>query len=127
MTRTGRTLHEYLSGGAAGMVALSHFVAHIPSDAALWRAMSGHEDYAGWEDRLTTNRVLTDIWNALAALNANLVRANSKKKGSTRDPEPYPTPWARKRKKKFGRDPVKVSEFGSWWSRKSKKSKSREG
>ena len=121
MTMTGRTLREYLGEGAAGMVALSHFVAHVPPGSSLWRDLRGHHDYAGWDSPLYTNRILTDVYNALAGINHNYVKAHTKKGKSVGEPEPYPAPWAKSKKKRLGKDPIKAGKFRDWWNSKKKK------
>ena len=119
MCRTGRTLHEYMGMGAAGMVALAHFVRHIDTDSATWRAVNGRTGWAGWNDRYATNRILTDVYDAIVAMHYNYVRAHSKKKGG-KPPKPYPAPWARKDKESrhLGKDPVKARDFWGWWNKK---------
>lgn len=122
MTRTGRSLDEWLDAGAAGMVALAHFCRHLDTASATWRSVTGRTGWAGWDDGLTANRILTDIYNAIAALNHNFVRSRSKKRGG-KPPKPYPAPWARQddNVKHFGKDPIKASRFWDWWKSKDKK------
>lgn len=117
MTFTGRTLDEYMQQGAAGIVALCDFIKHLSTDSALFRTTRDgmHE----WSETVKTNMLLADIYDNLTAMRYQFVSSKSKKK--PRRPDPYPRPWAKPRKKKIGKDPVKVSKFWKWWDSKKKK------
>ena len=45
MTRTGRTLEEYMDMGAAGKVALISFIENLPIDSALDHAINPKDEY----------------------------------------------------------------------------------
>jgi len=125
MTRTGRTLAEYLGMGADGMSALAHFCRHLDADSATWREVAGHADYAAWSDRLMAVRLLADLYDLVNVFRWQYVGSRSKKK--PKKPKPYPTPWSRPETKHFGKDPVKVSKFWDWWERKGGKNRKRGG
>lgn len=117
MTKTGRSLGEYLDMGAAGMVALVHFVRHVDPDSALANE-AGNTNVGAWPSRMQTNTMLADIFDAIQAFEHNYVR--SKSKGKPKRPKPYPRPWAKGKSKKFGKEPVPISKFADWWNSKRK-------
>ena len=55
MTRTGRSLDEWIDGGAAGIVALSRFIRCLPLDSKTACALSGYEHMDEWHQRMKTN------------------------------------------------------------------------
>lgn len=102
--------------GAAGIVALLHFVHYLDDSSALvaetgeqWRGLGG------WSGRMQTNAILADIYDALAAFNTSYIAANSKHK--PKKPEQYPRPWTKKKTKRIGRDAIPITEFNNWWKR----------
>ena len=114
-TRTGHTLGDYIDKGAAGMVALVHFVKHLTPDSALVQETGGL-DAAEWASTFKTNAMLADVYDAIAWLNYSFIAANSKHK--PKKPKPYPRPWLKGETQKFGKEPVKISEFWNWWKSK---------
>lgn len=119
MTRTGRTLREYLDMGAAGMVALCHFVRHLPADSVTISTVSGYEYLPQWASTLKTNAMLADIYDGISALRYTITASRSKKK--PKKPKPYPRPWVEdKGTRKIGKDPIPVKDFWSWWDIKVK-------
>ena len=117
MTRTGRSLHEWRSMGPEGLAAMAHFIKCAEAGGALWRAMGGHEDYSMWDSQLMANKLLSEIYDLINSFKYSFASANSKKK--PKKPKPYPAPWAQtKGSERFGKDPVKISEFENWWKSK---------
>ena len=104
MTRTGRTLAEYVEMGAAGIVALVSFVRHLPPDSATWRESHPGDDSWPWMTVYKTNSILADLYDAFVAANA--------KKG--RKPKPYPRPNERKRA--IGSGAIRIRDFEKWWN-----------
>ena len=104
MTRTGRTLNEYMTMGAAGKVALLSFIRYLPPDSALWREMNPKDDMWLWTTPTKTNVILADLFDAF-------VMANSKK---GRRPKEYPRP---KEKKTIGKGAIPIKDFWDWWSK----------
>lgn len=102
MTRTGRTLTEYLNMGAAGKVALISFIGHLPPDSALYRELHPGDETVEWYRTLQTNKILADIYDVFVAAHS--------KKGHR--PKPYPRP---QRKQKFGRGAIPIEDFMKWW------------
>ena len=107
MTRTGRTLSEYLEMGASGRIALISFINYLPPDAALRRAMNPDNETAEWNTTMKTNAILADIFDAFVAANT--------KKGTK--PKAYPRP---KQKQTIGKGAIPVSQFWDWWHDKEK-------
>ena len=103
MTRTGRTLSEYMEMGAAGMVALLSFVNYLPADSALRSATDPQEEIGEWNTTRKTNMILADLFDVF-------VSANTKK---GRKAKQYPRP---KQKKKIGSGAIPIRDFWSWWN-----------
>ena len=104
MTRTGRTLSEYMDMGAAGRVALLSFINYLPLDSALNNEMNPEDDRGPWFTTVKTNAILADIFDLYVAAHT--------KKGQK--PSTYPRP---KQSQKVGKDPIPVSEFWDWWNK----------
>lgn len=103
MTRTGRTLGEIMSMGAAGTVALVSFLKYLPPDSALFREMNPDDEFWPWYTQVQTNKILADLFDVVVAANT--------KKG--RRPKEYPRP---KKKKSIGKGAIKIKDFWSWWN-----------
>ena len=103
MTRTGRTLSEYIDMGAAGMVALLSFINYLPMDSRLRQAMDPQDDVGEWSTTKKTNIILADLFDVFVA--ANTRRGHKAKQ--------YPRP---KQKRKIGSGAVPISEFWDWWN-----------
>ena len=72
MTRTGRTLSEYMEMGAAGKVALLSFIGNLSPDSALAQEMDPKDEFGAWYTTMKTNAILADIFDVF-------VRANTRK------------------------------------------------
>lgn len=103
MTRTGRTLSEYIDMGAAGMVALLSFINYLPMDSQLRQAMDPQDEVGEWSTVKKTNIILADIFDVF-------VSANTKKGHKAKQ---YPRP---KQKRKIGSGAIPISEFWDWWN-----------
>ena len=73
MTRTGRTLSEYMDMGAAGKVALLSFINYLPPDSRLREAMDPHDEMAEWFTTKKTNIILADLFDVFVASNTKKV------------------------------------------------------
>jgi hypothetical protein len=104
MTRTGRTLEEYMDMGAAGKVALISFIENLPIDSALGKAIRPKDEFAAWQQTAKTNTILADIYDILTIVHT--------KKG--RNPKLYPRP--QDRKNIIGSDAIPIGEFWDWWN-----------
>lgn len=103
MTRTGRTLSEYVDMGAAGMVALLSFINYLPEDSRLRSAMDPQDEVGEWSTIKKTNTILADLFDVF-------VSANTRKGHKA---ERYPRPTG---KRKIGSGAIPISEFWSWWN-----------
>ena len=103
MTRTGRTLSEYIDMGAAGMVALLSFINYLPMDSQLRQTMDPQDEVGEWSTTKKTNMILADLFDVF-------VSANTKKGHKAKQ---YPRP---KQKRKIGSGAVPISEFWDWWN-----------
>ena len=103
MTRTGRTLAEYVNMGAAGLVALLSFINYLQPDAAVRVAIDPKNEFSEWHTQYKTNLILADLFDAFVA--------SKTKKG--RKAKEYPRP---KKKKTIGKGAIPISEFWDWWN-----------
>ena len=103
MTRTGRTLNEYMEMGAAGKVALISFIKFLPPDSALNRDINPKDEFGPWYTTMQTNRILADLFDVF-------VMANTKK---GRQPKEYPRP---KKKQSIGKGALPIKDFWTWWN-----------
>lgn len=103
MTRTGRTLSEYMEMGAAGKVALLSFINYLPPDSELRKAMDPQNEFGEWHTTMKTNVILADLFDVF-------VKANTKK---GRKAKTYPRP---KQRRKIGSGAIPMSEFWDWWN-----------
>lgn len=105
MTMTGRTLSEYTSMGAAGMVALVSFMRYMPPESMTYREMHPRDELGKWGTRSRTNAILADIYDAYAKVHSK----------NGRKPRPYPRPNAKAHN--IGNGAIPVSEFMDWWQK----------
>ena len=103
MTRTGRTLSEYMEMGAAGKVALLSFINYLPPDSELRKAMDPQDEFGEWHTTMKKNVILADLFDVF-------VKANTKK---GRKAKTYPRP---KKRRKIGSGAIPMSEFWDWWN-----------
>ena len=103
MTRTGRTLTEYMDMGAAGMVALLSFINYLPIDSALRKEMDPQDEVGEWSTTMKTNTILADLFDVFVSANTR----------QGRKAKPYPRP---KRKRRIGKGAIPISEFWDWWN-----------
>ena len=104
MTRTGRTLKEYMDMGAGGITALLSFVENLPPDSALNRSMHPKDEFGVWYTTMKTNAILADLYDIFVA-------ANSKKGHKAKE---YPRP---KKHQSIGRGAIPIKDFWTWWKR----------
>lgn len=104
MTRTGRTLTEYMDMGATGKVALLSFIEHLPPDSALGRELNPDNEAIDWFSTMKTNAILADLFDVFVAANT--------RKGHK--PKEYPRP---KKKQTIGKGAIPISVFWDWWNK----------
>lgn len=92
LTRTNYTLDDL--GGRLSWSALYSFIHNLGTDSALARELGRS---TGWEDTLTTNRILADIYDLLQVIRAEIVTIKGAKPKKIK---PYPRPGKGKDKKR---------------------------
>lgn len=101
-------------GGELSWFALNSFIKNLKGDSSLARDL---EKSTGWEDTLTTNRILADIYDLLQVINANLVGMGGRKVKV----RPYPRPGMEDRdRKRIGKGAMPYSELIKWFENKRK-------
>jgi hypothetical protein len=88
--------------GAAGYVALIHFMRHLDGNSAMRYSVNPKDEFGPWYITGKTNAILADIYDVLVAANT--------KKGHK--PKPYPRPTE---KKGIGKSAIPISDFDAWW------------
>ena len=75
-------------------------------------------DVHEWSTRFKTNRILADVYNILAQINANLVAVGSGNPATK--PDPYPTPWnvPSEDKKRIGSGGLPPDDLQKWFDEK---------
>lgn len=75
---------------------------------------TAEDGVAEWTDTLKTNVILADIYDLLAAINANMIRMVTGKKQKI---TPYPRPGKQNGKevKHFGADALPPDELEAWF------------
>ena len=94
-------------GGALSWSALNSFVRNLDSGSALARDLGKS---TGWENTLTTNQILADIYDLLQVIAIML-------SGKKKQIKPYPRP-GREKDRKIGKGAVKVTELEEWFKEK---------
>ncbi len=113
MTRTGHDLSDV--GRTLSWSALRSFVEQIGADSAI--ARETNPEIAVWASRVKTNALLADIFDLLAAINANLIAIGSHSK--PKRPKEYPRPGRNPDgEKRFGKGAVPVDDLRRWIAEK---------
>lgn len=105
MTRTGRTLEEFMMMGAAGKVALISFINYLPIDSTLRQAQNPKDEFGEWHTTAKTNAILADLLDVTVAAHT--------KKG--RKPKTYPRPQEHR---EIGKGAIPIKDFWDWWNNK---------
>lgn len=101
-------------GGALPWGAFLHFVQYVPRTSALSRELNPTTDDERWAEGRATAAILADTYDLLNQLNENLIARGANRRAT--HVKPYPRPWAKGHgERRFGRDPIPVSEFEAWW------------
>lgn len=113
MTMTRYTIRDI--GGALPWGALLHFIQYLPRDSALSMELVPKDDEELWAEGRASAAILADIYDLIAALNANVCARGSGHRPRT--PSQYPRPWRKGNGTKvIGKDPIPVSDFEAWWN-----------
>lgn len=110
LTRTNYSVNDL--GGSLEWTSLQSFIMNLDSGSALARDLGKS---TGWEDTITTNRILADIYDLLQAINVNLMGLGGSKK---RKITPYPRPNDKERNKKIGKGALSLSQLREWMEEK---------
>lgn len=111
LTRTNYQLDDV--GGPLSWGSLYSFIRNLDTDSALARDLGKS---TGWEDTLTTNKILADIFDMLQVINANIMRIGGGKKTKIK---PYPRPWDKDSdKRKIGKGAMPYDELQKWFKEK---------
>lgn len=94
-------------GGALSWSALNSFVRNLDSGSALARDLGKS---TGWENTLTTNQILADIYDLLQVI---AIMISHKRKQL----KPYPRP-GREKDRKIGKGALKVTDLEKWFKEK---------
>lgn len=87
LTKTGHSIDDI--GRSLSWDALDSFLSNIGLDSALGREL--HPEEAEWCTTTKANKMLAEVIDLLAQINANLVAIGDKK--PAKKPKPYPRPW----------------------------------
>ena len=111
LTQTNYQLDDV--GGSLSWGAFRSFIYGLRTDSALARDLG---KATGWEDTLTTNKILADIFDMLQVINANIMRIGGGKKTKIK---PYPRPWDKDSdKRKIGKGAMPYDELREWFKEK---------
>lgn len=114
LTKTGHSIDDI--GRSLSWDALDSFLSNIGLDSALGREL--HPEEAEWCTTTKTNKMLAEVIDLLAQINANLVAIGSHK--PAKKVKPYPRPWKLDPSdgKKIGSGGLPPAELRKWFERK---------
>lgn len=95
-------------GGALSWSALNSFIRNLDSGSATARDLGKS---TGWENTLTTNQILADIYDLLQVI---AIMLSHKKKSI----KPYPRPGRDKDNRKIGKGAMPKSDLEKWFKEK---------
>ena len=107
LRKTGHELDDV--GSTLSWGALCSFVTNLEADSATAREIE--PELSGWATAAKTNAILADIFDVLAAINANLKALGSGTRAKT--PEKYPRPQKKKKDKIFTSS-LPMAEMREW-------------
>lgn len=119
MTLTQYTIDDV--GERLRMRSLANFVRHLPVTSATKIAVSGGltREQAEWVRGDVTAQLLSVLIDELRGMEWMYQSTHSKAR--VRRPRRFPTPWTSDAElgvRRYGRDPIPVSEFDAWFNRK---------
>lgn len=89
----------------------SRHVAMDPSSHT-WRAINGKR--ADFANPAQQNELLASIYDVVAT-QLSLMSSFQIQRNGFRRPKPYPRPYRSKNAKTYGRDPIEIKKFDSWY------------
>lgn len=114
MTQTGFTLDDLgyrLSGRS-----LYHFAIYLPYTSKTWAAMNpSRADESSWGEVDKLPMLTAQLCDELAAFHFDFAQANSKHSLRGKEPEPIKRPGIVDNVRRFGSEPIPISEFDEWW------------
>ena len=113
LTQTGHEINDI--GRTLSWDALDSFFKCIGPDSAIMREIYPEE--SKWHGTLQTNRILADIWDMLAQINANVVAIAERK--PARKPKKYPAP-SDTEELHYGKGALHPDELHAWIENKRK-------
>ena len=117
LTKTGHELDDI--GRSLSWDALDFFLQNIETDSALMREL--HPEQAEWATIAKTNKILADLYDMIAQINANLVAIGDR--SPARKIKKYPRPWAKQpdEEQHYGKGALPPTELRKWFEEKRKK------
>lgn len=113
MTRAGLTLRSW-EDGRLDSRSLIRFVRGLGPDSAFYRAM--HPDDAatiGWLDGTAACALIAELIDTVrASANALAYKGTGKRPPKL---EPYERPWRKNRQRRYGREPIPIRDFNTWY------------
>lgn len=112
LTRTNYQLDDV--GGRLTWSSLNSFIRNLDTDSALARDLGKS---TGWENTLTTNKILADIYDMLQVINANIMAIGG---GKHKKPKPYPRPSDKdsNNERRIGKGAMPLDELQKWFKEK---------
>lgn len=116
LTKTGHSIDDI--GRSLSWDALDSFFRCIEPDSAIMREI--YPEKAEWYGTLQTNKILADIFDILAQINANLVGFAERK--PAKKPKPYPRPGKKPQEEErhYGRGGLPPAQLREWFEAKRK-------
>lgn len=116
LTKTGHSVDDI--GRVLPWDALDSFFKHLEPSSALMREL--YPDAYEWDSTTKTNKILADIFDIVAQINANVVALAEHK--PAKKPKAYPRPGDKKPDEEmhFGKGALPPNELRAWFEEKRK-------
>lgn len=112
MTTTSFTLDDL--GERLSFRALSSFVKRLPKTSETWQELNPkYAEFATWESSAIIPQLLATISDQMNWLMWLYSSTKSIKKQPK--PKPLKRPGVKETTKRYGKDPIPISEFNDWW------------
>lgn len=114
MTRTAYTLDDL--GEGLSEVALLNFCQHLPATSELFKELYPEEAKdADWQNNAILPQLVATLIDELRVFQWMFAQSKSKRNIKNKFPEPIKRPGITDKTKKYGKDPIPVSDFKSWY------------
>lgn len=114
LTKTGHELNDV--GSTLSWGAFDVFMHHVRPDSALARELD--PELASWSEPMKTNKILADIFDMLAMINANLVAIGTRQPAKMPKPYPRPNQKTPEEEKHIGSGALPPAELRAWIDKK---------